>query len=417
MRKSWFLILLLIAVLLSACNQQTASPTLVPATETPATTGDVEPTAVPSGPATCKPYSLLDQILPSDAESKYPAVKDTDWAQGNADAALTLIVYSDLQCPYCSMLDPVMNQLIKDYPKDVRFVFRHFPLSGHDKSTIAAQAAEAAGKQGKFWEMKDVIFAGQSDWSAKTVAEFETWVSDQAKTLGLDVEKFKTDMKSDEIVKKIKAATDEATKLELPGTPFVIANGVQFQENPSYEVFSAVITLIKMKDKQFTECPPTTIDAAKKYTATIKTDKGNIVAELYPDKAPLAVNSFIFLAKKGWFDGTTFHRVIADFVAQAGDPSNSGAGGPGYAFGNEISADLKFDAPGMLGMANAGPDSNGSQFFITYAALPNLDGNYTIFGKVTEGMDVAKKLTERDASKGGELPDGDKILSVTIEEK
>jgi cyclophilin family peptidyl-prolyl cis-trans isomerase len=315
------------------------------------------------------------------------------------------------------MLEPVMVRLLKEYPKDLRFVFRHFPLSGHDKSLLAAQATEAAGKQNKFWEFKDAVFAAQQEWASKTLPEFETWLADLAKRQNLDVEKFKTDMKSDEIVKKIKAAQDEAMKLDLPGTPFTLANGAQFQENPSYEVFSAVLTLMGMKDKQFKECPPMTVDPAKKYTATIKTDKGDIVAELYPDKAPLAVNSFVFLAKKGWFDGVMFHRVLPDFVAQAGDPSNTGAGGPGYAFGNEVTPDLKFDVPGMLGMANAGPDSNGSQFFITYVPLPNLDGKYTIFGKVTQGLDVAKSFVARDASKGGDLPAGTNIISITIEEK
>jgi cyclophilin family peptidyl-prolyl cis-trans isomerase len=128
------------------------------------------------------------------------------------------------------------------------------------------------------------------------------------------------------------------------------------------------------------------------------------------------VNSFIFLAQNGWFDGVTFHRVIPNFVAQAGDPSGTGYGTPGYAFKNEIS-DLKFDSPGVVGMANAGADSNGSQFFITYSAQPTLDGSYTIFGKVIQGMDVAKNLTPRDPSKGTDLPPGDTILSVTIDEK
>ncbi len=138
--------------------------------------------------------------------------------------------------------------------------------------------------------------------------------------------------------------------------------------------------------------------------------------QLLPDNAPLAVNSFVFLARNGWFDDITFHRVLPDYVAQTGDPSGSGFGGPGYTFDNEIS-DLKFDKAGLMGMANSGPGSNGSQFFITYAAAPNLDGKYTIFGEVLEGMDVLKQLTARDPSQGGTLPPGDKIKTITIEEK
>jgi cyclophilin family peptidyl-prolyl cis-trans isomerase len=128
------------------------------------------------------------------------------------------------------------------------------------------------------------------------------------------------------------------------------------------------------------------------------------------------VNNFVFLARNGWYDGVTFHRVIQDFVAQAGDPSGTGYGSPGYAFSNEIS-DLKFDKAGLVAMANAGPDSNGSQFFITFAPVPRLDGSYTIFGQVISGMEVVKKLSTRDPSGGLDLPPGDVITSVEIEEK
>jgi cyclophilin family peptidyl-prolyl cis-trans isomerase len=141
------------------------------------------------------------------------------------------------------------------------------------------------------------------------------------------------------------------------------------------------------------------------------------VIELYAEEAPVAVNSFIFLAENDWFDGITFHRVLPGFVAQSGDPTGTGFGGPGYAFGNEISPDLKFDRAGLLGMANAGPDSNGSQFFITFGPVERLDGGYTIFGQVIEGMQVVESLTPRNPEESADLPPGDQILDVTIEEK
>ena len=159
------------------------------------------------------------------------------------------------------------------------------------------------------------------------------------------------------------------------------------------------------------------IDKTKSYFATIKTEKGDIRVQLYADKAPNTVNSFVFLARQGFYDNTTFHRVISGFMAQGGDPTGTGTGGPGYSFVNEITSTLTFDGPGMVAMANAGKDTNGSQFFITYANEERLDGQYTIFGEVTQGMDVAKKLTPRDPQQGGDLPAGDKILSVTIQEK
>jgi cyclophilin family peptidyl-prolyl cis-trans isomerase len=158
------------------------------------------------------------------------------------------------------------------------------------------------------------------------------------------------------------------------------------------------------------------VNPQKQYIATLHTEKGDIVMQLFADKAPLAVNSFVFLARQGWFNGVTFHRVIPGFMAQAGDPSGTGSGNPGYFFDNEIN-DLKFDKPGMVGMANNGPDTNGSQFFITYAPAAQLDGGYTVFGQVLSGLDVAEKLTPRDPGQGAGLQPGDKILSVDIEEK
>ena len=148
----------------------------------------------------------------------------------------------------------------------------------------------------------------------------------------------------------------------------------------------------------------------------MKTEVGDVVVKLYPDVAPLAVNSFVFLARDGWFNNTIFHRVLENFVAQGGDPSGSGFGGPGYQFKNENASAL-FDREGLLAMANSGADTNGSQFFITYAALENLNGGYTIFGEVTQGMDVARKIELRDPSSGAALPPGTKILSVEIREK
>ena len=182
-------------------------------------------------------------------------------------------------------------------------------------------------------------------------------------------------------------------------------------------VSSSTISLIALGPRQFKTCPPFDVDPSKQYLATLHTAKGDIVIRLFADQAPLAVNSFVFLARNGWFDGVTFHRVIPGFVAQAGDPSGTGRGGPGYFFKNETHTDVLFDKPGVVGMANAGPDTNGSQFFITYAPAPQLDGGYTVFGQVVSGMDVAEGLTPRDPQASADLPPGDKILSVTIEEQ
>ncbi len=159
-----------------------------------------------------------------------------------------------------------------------------------------------------------------------------------------------------------------------------------------------------------------TIDTGKKYFATFKmANGGEFNVQFYPDKAPKTVNSFIFLAKDKFYDGTTFHRVLEGFMAQGGDPTGTGGGGPGYEFQNEDS-DLKFDKAGVVAMANAGRDTNGSQFFITFGPASFLDGGYTIFGQVIEGMDVVNNITRRDPEQNPTFT-GDVIESVTITEQ
>ena len=166
--------------------------------------------------------------------------------------------------------------------------------------------------------------------------------------------------------------------------------------------------------KQWNTPPAMTIDPKKKYKARMDTDKGTMVIELYADKTPKTVNNFVFLSREGFYDGITFHRVIKDFMAQGGDPTGRGTGGPGYKFADEFHPGLKHDKPGRLSMANAGPNTNGSQFFITHVATPWLDNKHTIFGQVVEGMDVLMTIPPRDP--GRSSSPAVKILEVLIEE-
>jgi cyclophilin family peptidyl-prolyl cis-trans isomerase len=312
----------------------------------------------------------------------------------------------------------VLAQLQATYPDDVRVVYRHFPLlSIHDKAALATQASEAAGFQGKFWEMHDLLFERQGEWSELTVEEFEAWLTERSEELNLDVEQFKADLNSEAVAAIAQKGWDDGVQASLPGTPFLLINGSYYNGPRDYNNLEAILKMTQLEDRQFTECPPMTIDPTRQYIATLETEQGDIVLELFPEAAPMAVNSFVFLARNGWFDDVTFHRVIPGFVAQAGDPSATGFGGPGYAFDNETSPELTFDEAGVLGMANAGPSSNGSQFFITMAPTADLNGGYTIFGRVIDGMDVVNSLTPRDPQQSAGLPPGDKILSVTIEEK
>ena len=160
--------------------------------------------------------------------------------------------------------------------------------------------------------------------------------------------------------------------------------------------------------------PSGQLDTSKQYTARFKTERGEFVVELFADDAPLTVENFVNLARSGFYDGTTFHRVIPGFMAQGGDPTGTGRGGPGYQFGDEFSPRRRHDAAGVLSMANAGPGTNGSQFFLTFGPTPHLNDRHTVFGRVTEGMEVVRSIRERDP--GRDREPGDRIDAIEIAE-
>lgn len=318
-------------------------------------------------------------------------------------------------------MTPVVEQLKADYGDEVRLIYRHFPLiTIHDKAQITAEAAEAAGAQGKFWEMHDILFKRQNDWNSKPEAEMAKILVDYAKEIGVaDLKKFESDLKNDTYAKKVLADYEAAGSAGLGGTPSFVVNRVDYPADGfglSYQGLDAFIKLIKLSQDWYAK-PEQVIDPKKQYTATIKTDKGDIILQLYTDTAPVNVNSFAFLAKKGWYKGVTFHRVLPGFVAQGGDPTGIGIGFPGYRCGDEIAPMHTFDGPGVVSLANSGPNTNGSQFFITYQAVPQLNQGFTIIGKVIKGMDIAEKITPRDPDKTPNAPPGDKILDITIDEK
>jgi peptidyl-prolyl cis-trans isomerase B (cyclophilin B) len=161
-----------------------------------------------------------------------------------------------------------------------------------------------------------------------------------------------------------------------------------------------------MTEKQWDQSPEMQIDTEKSYGVVIETDKGNIELDLYPQNAPKTVNNFVFLAREGFYDGISFHRVINNFMIQGGDPTGTGSGGPGYKFEDELQGNPLKHETGVISMANAGPNTNGSQFFITHAPQPHLNGKHTVFGKVVVGQDVVDSIQE-----------GDKMEQVKISEK
>jgi cyclophilin family peptidyl-prolyl cis-trans isomerase/protein-disulfide isomerase len=424
MRRSSILFVALLGILLAAC-----APAGAPApTTTPTALDSYSAETAPAPPATEQAATTPQPAQPAatpDMEKVLNPQPD-DHKLGPDGAPVTIIEWSDFQCPYCAVVAPVLKQLAKAYPNDVQIVYRHFPLPSHSLALQAAEATEAAAAQGKFWEMEELLFKNQQTWSGQAAAEFRQTLSQYAQQIGLDVKKFDEELDGGTYSAKVKAAQDLAIQLQIPGTPFLLLNGSQFPQGINYLAYpdldGVVKYIVELPKKQYKEAPPMQIDKNKQYTASIKTDQGDIVVKLFADKAPLAVNNFVFLAKNGWYDGVTFHRVLPDFMAQGGDPTGLGFGDPGYSFPNEVTG-LKFDKEGVVAMANAGPDTNGSQFFITYgpaaqldAADPTKEANYTIFGEVISGMDVARKLKPRDPQQRPDFT-GSVIETITIEEK
>jgi cyclophilin family peptidyl-prolyl cis-trans isomerase/protein-disulfide isomerase len=414
MRLAWMR-LLATGLFLCGCAQAT--------TGTPPATTDIPPVAtrVPINTPAASPTPFGPPSSPTPAPTQaslFAPVSEADWQTGPATAAVTLIVYSDFQSPFCAALELVLARLRTEYPDDLRVVFRQYPLPQHDKARLAAQAAEAAGAQGKFWEMQSELFANQPDWADLTPVAFKPLLAEYADTIGLDQEEFRAALDSQETVARVETAYVTARDTPIPGTPFVLFNGEPFQDQglTNHWALSTLIRLERLKAHQLPP-PPEVIDPFKTYAATLHTELGEVVIELYGDKVPLTVNNFVYLAREGWYDDVTFHRVITGFAAQAGDPSGTGYGGPGYFIPDEIVPELRFDGPGWVGMANAGPDTNGSQFFITLAARPEFDGKYTLFGKVIRGLDVVQALIPRDPNIDAEAPPGSRINTVTIEEK
>jgi len=422
MRKIALLLIVLLLGLVAGCGGESVSPTPT-STPRPTSVPDTA-TAVPAASATPSgPASCVEAPFDFPPEPRIPPVTEEDHIRGPADAPITFIEYADFQCPACSGLAVIVREFLEQtYGDEVRFVYRHLPLiSIHDKAVITAEAVEAAAAQGKFWEMHDLLYERQQEWSSFSEDEMRGQLAEYAAELELDTDRFVEELDGGVYREQIMADYEDYSQYGQMATPTYVVNNVFYPTEVfgGFGMLEGFIALLGLSDRMYTTTPPQVVDPDKDYTATIRTEHGDIVVELYADLVPVNVNSFVFLAQEGWYDGVTFHRVVPGFVAQAGDPTGSGLGYPGYRCSDEIVSTLAYDEAGVVGMASAGPGTGtiGSQFFITYDAIPQLDGNYTIIGRVIEGMDVVESLTPRDPSQGVGLPPGDVIETILIEER
>ncbi len=349
-------------------------------------------------------------------------VTEDDWALGPEDAVMTLIEYADFQCPYCSRAGLIALEFQAAHPDEVRYVYRHFPLSFHEKAPMSAYAADAAGKQGLFFEAERWLYETQSDWTyLESLEEFDAWLRENIQTAlpDLDLEKWTADYESEEVRAVVDASFDKVNATGLiSGTPTFFANFYQTSYEPA--VLEQYIDLFKMQKNYRTSCPVMALEEGKEYRAVLHTTEGDVVIDLFEEEAPNLVSSFMALAADGFYNGNTFHNVVEGFIAQTGDPSATGVGLAGYYLEDENLNNGGFNEPGAVAMANTGEDKNSSQFFLTqdlksyfgegYAAqnaelteeelnakvearLDAMNAKYPVFGRVSEeSLEVLPKI-------------------------
>ena len=350
-------------------------------------------------------------------------VTEEDWSIGPEDAILTLVEYADFQCPYCSQAGLAALSFQKTHPDDVRYVYRHFPLTFHEKAPMAAYAADAAGQQGFFFNVEAWLYETQNEWTyLETLDDFDAWLRENIVTEipELDFEQWTTDYESEEIRSVVDASFDKVVATGIiSGTPTFFANF--YPVSLSTETLELYINLFKLQKNYRTECPVMAVEKGKDYRAVLHTSAGDVVMDLFAEEAPALVSNFMVLAKDGWYDGITFHNVIDGFAVQTGDPSGSGLGLAGYYLPDENLNQNAFNTPGAVAMANTGAGKNSSQFFITEdldayyrdaavkqlgedlseeelaakvsAKMDAMNAKYSVFGRITdESFEVLKGI-------------------------
>jgi cyclophilin family peptidyl-prolyl cis-trans isomerase/protein-disulfide isomerase len=368
-------------------------------------TESVQPTAGPSrtpiqlGPTSTVPASTPTSTPPPPAPTSLPLpeISPSDWSLGPLDAPATLLVYADFQSPGSVNVLRDALQLADAHPEGLRLVFRHNPLiPSFDKDSLAGQAVEAAGTQGEFWRMTRALVERHAEWSVQSPADFRLWLIDLADELGLEVSGFRADLDHGRYAAFMLASYEDALASGLPGPPVLFLNSLLFRVPPTRENLEAAVRLEILASQSFAERPAQTIREGADYFATLVMDEGEIVIQLLPESAPMAVNSFVFLARQDWFDGTAIYLVVPSGWVEAGDPSGTGLGDAGYHLPDEIDPARTFDEPGVVALASVGPDTGGSRFLITLAPLPALNGTRTIFGRVVRGLELLQGLPARD---------------------
>ena len=383
----------------------------------------IAPTATPvPEPAACAPYPLNTQ--------------EGDHILGKADSIVTLIEYGDMQCPACAKAHPGLKSMMAALSDTVRLVFRNYPLfTVHDKAIVAAHGIEAAALQGKFWEMHDALYEKQPDWEKAPATQITDTLKTFAKDLGLDMAKFETDLASPAVAERVERDMKTGNALKLQGTPSLFLDGrpINAEALGSSEIITQFKTYVERRVKDAVgknaglnvSKPDNVIESGATYIVTIKTTKGDIVAEVDPKLSPLNVNSVLFLAGKGYFNNTPI-ALNDDQIGAVLTGNASVSGNPGYDCSVEKAPADTFAKPGVLALFGDGTRSN-AQFIFTYTPTVMFAERFSVIGQITQGLDIVKSLqaaSDNAPQDGQPTPQatpvvvaGDKILSVEFKKK
>ena len=417
MRKYITVFLLLAVLFTAACSNNGDSNS--PAESDQPT--QAAPTEQANAPMTtkddsCQEFNIVDDVILAPVDNNVPAVTDEDLSYGPADAKYTFITYSNFTCSHCASLEPILEALQSLFPEDVRVAFRYVATS--ENSYLAAQAVEAANIQGKFYEMKDVLFENQATWYYFTIDEFHTWLDEQATAFGMDVDQFNTDMEDEETKAKIDRSRETVNEIGITGTPTLYVNNRQYHQSRSLALFAILINLMENSDRMLGTCPSIDTDFSGDLQAVISTTKGDIIVDLYEDEAPYTVAYFKYLVENGWYENNDVFVATSEYMI-SGDPTNTQYGNPGFSFYNE-SSDQTLDEEGLLVSFNMlGVGYNTGMFMITKGAVTGYEFpyGYSVFGKVIEGMDVLNTIEDRSFSLDPADSFIDSITGITIVEK
>lgn len=353
-------------------------------------------------------------------------ITPTDHVRGPEEALITMLVYSSFDCADCVTLSLSMNDLVKAH-EDTRYVFRHFATEGKAlQAAMATETAAALGGEEAFWALHDLLLTERGNWVGSSEEAFTAWLEAAAGQIGLDQAAFSAALTARTYENRVQEQVSTARGAGISQAPVMAINDFAISAPP---VKLASLNLLReafLPARLYHQAPPMVIDPAKNYRAWLETSKGMIVVDLFADIAPQTVNNFAYLSCSGYYDNVIWHRVIEGFVAQTGDPSGTGLGGPGYTIPDENITDaylargMSFNRAGLLAMAKSNaPNSARSQFFFTMGPATHLDSGFTIFGEIMEGLDVLDELLRYEARGVTPPAEGivpDRLISVVVRE-